>query len=124
MNLDLREMNMEYEASAGASSSRNVVLDIDTDIVLESLANMASVLDDNQKKLLSGFDLAGAWSSTNASTVIAKVGEINASFTTMQTIIESLQTKVNSYVQNTIDADKVTFNGGEEGSTGTAPQGE
>ena len=103
--------------SGGAGSI--VVLDIDTDIVLENLTAMSKALTEEQQSLLSGFSLSGACTSTNATLVQEKVAQINASFAEMQTIIETLQNKVNTYVTNTVEADKVTFNdAGAAGNTG------
>ena len=105
--------------AAGGDASRNVVLDIDTDIVLENLEAMAKALTDEQQSLLSGFSLSGAWTSTNATLVQEKVEQINASFAKMQGIIEKLQNKVNTYVTNTVEADTVRFNdGATDGGTG------
>ena len=86
MNWDLMDKHDVVDAGlSGGDASRNVVLDIDTDIVLENLESMAKALTDEQQSLLSGFSLS----------------------------------KVNTYVTNTVEADKVTFTNGEAGeSTG------
>ena len=120
MNWDLMDKHDVVDAGlSGGDASRNVVLDIDTDIVLENLESMAKALTDEQQSLLSGFSLSGAWTSSNATLVQEKVEQINASFAEMQGIIETLKSKVNTYVTNTVEADKVTFTNGEAGeSTG------
>ena len=107
----------KYDADGVAGGgSRSVVLDIDTDIVLENLASMSQVLTNEQQALLKGFSLSGAWSSSNATLVQEKVDLINASFKQMKEIIEKLQNKVNKYVENTVAADTVNFNNGEGGA--------
>ena len=98
-------------AAAGAAS-RDVELDIDTDVVLDNLDKMAKALTTEQQSLLAGFSLGGAWSSTNATLVEEKVEAINKSFAEMQGIIEELKNKVNTYVTNAIEADKVNFTSG------------
>ena len=100
----------------GVGGGRDIELHIDTDVVLDNLNKMATVLDNKKTALLNGFSLGSAWQSSNASLVEQKINEIDASFTEMQKIIDSLKEKVNSYVTGTIEADTVTFNG-ESGSS-------
>ena len=81
------------------------------DVVLENLNKMATTLTDERRSLLDGFTLGGAWKSSNATMVEQKIQEISDSFDEMLKIIEDLKTKVDSYVQNTIEADTVNING-------------
>jgi hypothetical protein len=106
------KLNKFYEPDGFASDGgRNVELEIDTDVVLENLNKMATTLTDERRSLLDGFTLGGAWKSSNATMVEQKIQEISDSFDEMLKIIEDLKTKVDSYVQNTIEADTVNING-------------
>ena len=117
MNWDLmNKYDADMGATVGGAGGRDVILDIDTDIVLTNLSSMSKALSVVQDKLLSGFSLSGAWTSSNANLVQEKVVEINDSFAEMQCIIEELIKKLESYVTNTVEADKVTFtDGGAQG---------
>lgn len=113
-------LNNKYDEAGDAGGGRVVALKIDTDVVRNKLAEMATVLDEQQQNMLKSFDLSGAWSSDHASELITKVAEINTSFTTISNIIKSLETKVNSYVTNVEAADNVSFNVGTEGEASGA----
>lgn len=102
--------------NVNSAPARDVILEIDTDAVLEQLTIMKNVLGEQERALLQDFGdvLSTAWKSGNATLVADKIEEINTSFTTMAGIIDKLVEKVNSYVTNVKKAEEVTFNNEDE----------